>query len=153
MNALAELRQLADNDASGAPFGFDEFQRRQDLAQRRRRATTRIGLAAVALVALVPVVAVLTQPQVPNAALTAPALQAAADARSDGRPQVPALIDLEQFEVTSELEDHIAMLDAELSLARVRQVPADQLRQMEAAREQLNDSLQRVSYAHSLLNF
>ena len=153
MNAFTDLRQLASSDTASAPFGFDEFQRRLDQMQRRRRAATRIVIAAVAMVALAPVVAVLTQSQAPDAALTAPVLQAAAEARAAGRQQVPALIDLEQFEVTSELEDHIAMLDAELSLARVQQVPPEQLRQMEAAREQLNDSLQRVSYAHSLLNF
>ena len=65
---------------------------------------------------------------------------------------LPALVNLDQFDQTTELEDRIALLDAELSVARVQAAPAQQLRQLESAREQLNRSLQRVSYAHSLLN-
>jgi hypothetical protein len=61
-------------------------------------------------------------------------------------------VNLDQFDLTTELEEHIAVLDAELSVARVEAAPAEQLRQLESTREQLNDSLQRVSYAHSLLN-
>jgi Tfp pilus assembly protein PilN len=61
-------------------------------------------------------------------------------------------VNLDQFDLTTELEDHIALLDAELSAARVQAAPAQQLRQMESTREQLTQSLQRVSYAHSLLN-
>jgi hypothetical protein len=44
------------------------------------------------------------------------------------------------------------LLDAEISAAQVHAVPAEKLRQMESTRQQLNDSLQRVSYAQSLLN-
>ena len=64
----------------------------------------------------------------------------------------PALVDLGQFDVTSELEDRIALLDAELSAARVQRVPVEQLRRIESTREQMNQSLQRVSYAHALLS-
>jgi hypothetical protein len=55
--------------------------------------------------------------------------------------------------MTSELEDHIALLDAQISAARVYAAPPEQLRQLEYTRSQLNDSLQRVSYAQTLLKF
>ena len=64
--------------------------------------------------------------------------------------QVRALMFIERF--AGELEDRIALLDAELSAARVRQAPAEQLRRVEGARQQMNESLQRVSYAHALLS-
>ena len=66
--------------------------------------------------------------------------------------QLPALVNLDRFDVTTELEEHIAVLDAELSAARVGTAPAEDLRELESARKQLNQSLQRVSYAHSLLS-
>jgi hypothetical protein len=69
-----------------------------------------------------------------------------------GVRQLPALVNMGQFDITSTLEDHIALLDAELSAARVGKVPEVQLRPMESAREQLSASLQRVSYAHALLS-
>ena len=61
-------------------------------------------------------------------------------------------MNLDQFDVTTELQDHIALLDSQLSAARVETASVERLRQLEATREQLNSSLQRVSYAHSLLN-
>jgi len=66
-------------------------------------------------------------------------------------PYQPALVDVGRFEVTSDLEDHIALLDAQISAARAYEAPPERVRQMEYAREQLNDSLQRVSYAQTLL--
>ena len=59
---------------------------------------------------------------------------------------------MSRFELTSEMEDRIAMLDAELSAARVQRAPTEQVRRIEGARELMNESLQRVSYAHAVLN-
>jgi len=104
----------------------------------------------MAVLALVSGVALLTQPDDAVYIVSAPSRAVQTDAEAE--PQLPALVDMAQFDVTSTLEDHIALLDAELSAARVQQVPDAQLRPIESAREQLSASLQRVSYAHALLN-
>jgi hypothetical protein len=143
MNAPVELRQLAAHDPAAPPFGFDEFDRRRARALRQRRAAGWSVAGSVSVLGLVGVLAVLTQAP-PAAELTAAALEA--------RDAQPALVDLGQFAVTSELEDHIALLDAEISAARVGAAPQERLHEMESARAELNDSLQRVSYAHSLLS-
>lgn len=142
-----DLRQLAAPEA-GAPFGFEEFERRQAQRARNRRSTALGVAGSLAALGLVSLVAVVTQApesarlaDLPAAAVVEPA-----------RHELPALVDLGRFEVTSEIEDQIALLDAQISAARVRTVPAERLREMESTREQLNDSLQRVSYAHSLLS-
>jgi hypothetical protein len=64
----------------------------------------------------------------------------------------PALVDLGQLALRSDLEDRIAWFDAQLSVGRVNSAPPEQLRQLESTRELLADSLQHVSYAHSLLS-
>lgn len=151
MNASVSLRQLAARDAASAPYGYDEFRLRQQYAARQRRLTRWSAAASLAVLGLIPVIAVMTQGPEPEAWLTAPAAASAAVRREDG-PHMPALVDLSRFEVTSELEDHIALLDAELSAARVNAMPEEQLRRLEATREQLQESLQRVSYADSLLS-
>jgi hypothetical protein len=144
MNAPVELRQLAAHENAAPPFGFEEFERRRDARVRQRRTTGWSVAASVGVLGLVAVLALLTQAPQPSAQLTAAAVAA--------RNAQPALVDLGQFEVTSELEDHIAMLDAEISAARVGAAPDERLHEMESARAELNESLQRVSYAHSLLN-
>ena len=144
MNAPVELRQLAAHENAAPPFGFEEFERRRVARVRQRRTTGWSVTASVGVLGLVAVLALLTQAPQPSAQLTAAAVAA--------RNAQPALVDLGQFEVTSELEDHIAMLDAEISAARVGAAPDERLREMESARAELNESLQRVSYAHSLLN-
>jgi uncharacterized small protein (DUF1192 family) len=149
MSTSMELRALAEADAAAPPFGFEEFERRRVAALRRRRATGLSVAASVAVLGVVSLSALLTQAPEPVTLLTEPAATAAA---SNTRYELPALVDLDQFEVTSELEDRIALLDAEISAARVQAVPVEQLRQMEVTRAQMNDSLQRVSYAHSLLS-
>lgn len=151
MNASVSLRQLAARDGASAPYGYDEFDLRQQYAARQRRLTRWSIAASLAVLGLIPAIAVLTQGPEPEAWLTAPAAASAAAIRVEDGPRMPALVDLSHFEVTSELEDHIAMLDAELSAARVNAAPPEELRRLEATREQLNESLQRVNYAHSLL--
>ncbi len=150
MNASTELQQLAAAPQTSPPFDFDEFERRRAVTLQRRRATNWSLAAAGVVLGLVPVLALLTQGPEPAALV----MHSAADdtpAASKAFDQ-PALVDLSQFAVTSELEDHIALLDAEISAAQVYAVPAERLQQMESTRQQLNDSLQRVSYAQSLLN-
>ena len=148
MNMQEDLRALAMH-APAAPFDFEVFEQRRAAASLRRRTAVLGAAGTIAALGLVSLVALVTQsPQQLRLADAAPARTTeAADSSA-----APALIDLDQFDVTTELEDHIAVLDAELSVARVRAAPAEQLRRLEATRAQLNESLQRVSYAHSLLS-
>jgi hypothetical protein len=153
-----DLRRLSDAAEAAPPFGFEEFQRRCAVAQRRQRATVWSIAASVAVLGLVAVLALMTQPQHPAAELLValpaapPAAVAPAVVAPQAAPREPALVNLHQFEVTSELEDHIALLDAQISAAHVYAAPPERLRQMESTRAQLNESLQRVSYAQALLN-
>jgi hypothetical protein len=145
-----DLHRLSDAAPAAPPFGFEEFERRRATTQGRQRATVWSVAASVAVLGLVGVLALMTQPQLPAAMVfTVPEVTAAP--QPDG-PRQPALVDLGQFEVTSALEDHIALLDAQISAARVYAAPPERLQQMESTRAQLNESLQRVSYAQALLS-
>jgi hypothetical protein len=151
MNHSIDLRQLAVTDAA-PPFGFDQFERCRAAAGYRHRATVWSVAASVGVLGLVALLALVTQAPQPAALVvgTSPVKTAAPPVDV---PLQPAVVDLGQFDVTSELEDHIALLDAQISAARVYAAPPEQLRQLESTREQLNVSLQRVSYAQTLLSF
>ena len=148
MSIQENLRTLAANEGSDAPFGFEAFERRRAMVGVRRRATYISAAGSVAALAFVSVMALVTQ--APSQLQLAEAVPLAVPV-SAPEEQQPALVNLDQFDVTAELEEHIAVLDARLSAARVEAAPAEQLRQLESTRTQLNQSLQRVSYAHSLL--
>jgi hypothetical protein len=150
MNMQDNLRALAATDVPVAPFGFDAFERRRAMAMVRRRATIVSAAGSVAALAFVSMMALVTQAPQPQPQLQAAVPQVGSASTPVG--EMPALVNLDQFDVTAELEEHIAVLDAELSAARVEAAPAEQLRQLESTRTQLNRSLQRVSYAHSLLS-
>lgn len=147
MNMQENLRALAARDVTVAPFGFEVFERRRAMGAVRRRATMVSAAGSIAALAFVSVMALVTQgPQQLRVTEVVPQFLPAPE------DELPALVNLDQFDVTAELEEHIAVLDAELSAARVEAAPAEQLRQLESTRTQLNQSLQRVSYAHSLLS-
>ncbi|MEO6079965.1 MAG: hypothetical protein ABIQ86_09335 [Steroidobacteraceae bacterium] len=149
MNIQENLRALAAADTPPAPFGFDEFVQRRALAVVRRRTNLLSAAGSIATLGVVSIMALVTQaPQQPQVGETLSVQVVSAPQSAD----LPALVKLDQFDVTTDLEDHIALLDAELSAARVQAAPVQQLRQMESTRQQLNQSLQRVTYAHSLLN-
>ncbi|HUG73766.1 MAG TPA: hypothetical protein VMK82_10100 [Steroidobacteraceae bacterium] len=149
MNESSRLRAL-ERPAAGAPFDFDEFERRRVQARHRGRLASWSATAAIGVLTLVPVVAVLTQPD-PDAQVIRPgAANVRTAAEVLARP--PALVDLDRFAMTSELEDHIALLDAQISAARLQSRAVEELRRMESTRAQLNDSLQQVAYAHALLD-
>jgi hypothetical protein len=149
MKSPLEMRALAA-PAAAAPFDFDEFERRRAQLRHRARAAGWSASAALGVLAVVPVLAVLTQ-QEPAASVIAPPVGTVTRPAAEIFTQ-PALVDMERFALTSELEDHIALLDAEISAARLRPVSRDELGRMESTRAQLNDSLQRVNYAHALLD-
>lgn len=148
MSSVPDLRAL---DAGGAaPFDFDCFEQRRAAARHRSRTTGWSAAAALGVLAAVPVLAVLTSPE--------PAARVIAMPAGDTRPfievfeQPPALVEMDRFAFTSELEDRIALLDAEISAARLTPVPGEELRRMEVARAQLSESLYSVAQAHALLD-
>lgn len=148
MNAQPDLRVLA-GPAGEVPFGFDEFERRRAQVRHRTRAAGWSATAAIGVLAIVPVVAVVTQPAPAARVIAAPANELVPVAEVFQQP--PALVDMGRFVVTSELEDQIAMLDAGISVARLSPVSGEEIRRMEAARDQISDSLRSVNYAHALL--
>lgn len=149
MTHLVDLRRLSDAKPAAPPFGFEEFERRRAIAQGRQRATVWSIAASVAVLGLVGLLALMTQPELPAAVVfTGPA----AELPQPETPYQPALVDLAQFDITSALEDHIALLDAQISAAHVYAAPPERLRQMESTRAELTESLQRVSYAQALLS-
>ena len=143
MNKPVSLRDLSAADSVEPPYGFEEFAHRRAAAAQRRRTGVWSIAASVGVLGLVAVLALLTQAPEPGAQEPAATVANA--------PYQAALVDVGQFEVTSELEDHIALLDAQISAARAYEAPAERVQQMEDARAQLNDSLLRVSYAQTLL--
>jgi hypothetical protein len=153
-NPEQAMREIA---AAGgqSPFGFDEFERRRAQAARRGRAVAWGVATSVGLLALVGLLAWMTQVPRPDALVVQDTMEPADRSHTEHMfpRREPALVDLGQFDVTSEIEDHIALLDAQISAARVYSAPVEQLRQLERTRAQLNESLQRVSYAQNLLNF
>jgi hypothetical protein len=149
MNMQDNLRALAQSDIPAAPFGFDEFEQRRARAAARRRTAFLSTAGSVAALGVVSSMALVTQSPPHLQPDVVPALQVALAPES---AELPALVNLDRFDVTTELEDHIAVIDAQLSAARVQSAPASQLRQLENTRTQLSESLQRVTYAHSLLS-
>lgn len=142
-------------DSVNLPYAFEEFERRAASAAARRKSWAWSAAASVAALGLVVTLAIVTQrgalPESYATADVAPLLEAGEMAVDPDELQ-PALVDLGQLELQGELEDRIAWFDAQLSVGRVNSAPPEQLRQLESAREQIADSLQHVSYAHSLLS-
>jgi len=153
MSTQEGLRQLAAQGVV-APFGFEVFEQRRARAVARRRSAVWGAALSVSMLALVGILALVTQPRVDRDSIMAALESQELVALPDATPRVdsPALVDMGRFELTSELEDRIALLDAELSAARVQRAPVEQLRRIEGARQQMSESLQRVSYAHALLS-
>jgi hypothetical protein len=149
MKVSPELSALA-GPVGAAPFGFEEFERRRAQARHRTRVAGWGAAPAIGVLTLEPVLAWVTQPDPAARVIARPAASVTPVAEVFARP--PALVDMDRFAMTSELEDHIAVLDAQISAARLQPVAAEDLRRMESTREQLNDSLQRVAYAHALLD-
>jgi hypothetical protein len=145
MSVQDGLRSLAHQDVQ-APWGFEVFEQRRARKYSQRRAAVWGSALSVSILALIGTLALVTQP--------APieSLEIALQPRLEVATESPALVNLSQFELTSELQDHIALLDAELSAGRVQRLPMENLRRIEGARQQLNESLQRVSYAHAMLS-
>jgi len=150
------LRNLAAHQDVSAPWNFQIFEQRRARIAARRHAALWGSALSVAVLAVVGLIAVVTQPRAsraPQLAATPAAIRPPAAPQVQAMPlEPPALVDMSQFDVTSELQDRIAWLDAELSAARIERLPAEQLRRIESTREQMNQSLQRVSYAHALLS-
>ena len=151
MTHSMNLRDLATGKPVAPPFGFEEFARRRAAGEHRRRAGVWGIATSVSVLGLVALLALMTQAPLPATLVTSGSPVLPVDLPDV--PYQPALVDLGQFTMTSDLQDHIALLDAQISAARVYAAPPERLRQLESTRAQLNDSLQRVSYAQTLLSF
>lgn len=149
MTSSLDLQALGGRDTT-PPFGFDEFELRRAAVRHRRRTAGWSAAAALGVLAIVPVLAVITQPPPAARVIARPA--SAVMPLADVFQQPPAVVDMGRFAITSELEDYIALLDAEISAARLTPVPRDELRRLETTRAELNESLQRVARAHALLD-
>jgi hypothetical protein len=145
-------------DRMNVPYDFEEFERRALRAAAGRRNYVWSAAASVAALGLVVTLAVVTQRNGLSGSYAisgvAPSVEAveAVESTGDLDDVQPALVDLDQLALQGELEDRIAWYDAQLSVGRVGSAPADQLRELESTRALLADSLQHISYAHSLLN-
>jgi len=142
-------------DRMNVPYDFEEFERRSMRAAAGRRSLGWSAAASVAVLGLVVTLAVVTQRSgVTDSYAIANPLPAMDGGHPDAEQEdaQPALVDLGQLALRSDLEDRIAWYDAQLSVGRVNSAPPEQLQQLESTRELLADSLQHVSYAHSLLS-
>lgn len=144
-----DIRVLAAGQVA-PPYRFEQFEQRRAVARRRRRTAGWTAVTALGVLGIVPVLALLTQPQPDTRVIAPPASQITPLA--DVFRQPPALVDMERFAITSELEDYIALLDAQISAARLTPVPGEELRRLERTRAALDDSLRRVARAHELLD-
>ena len=136
------------------PYDFEEFERRSLRAAAGRKSWAFSAVASVAVLGLVVTLAVVTQRGGVNDYAISnpePAIEGGPAAAESNDTQ-PALVDLGQLALRSDLEDRIAWYDAQLSVGRVSRAPPEQLKQLESTRELLANSLQHVSYAHSLLS-
>jgi hypothetical protein len=144
--------------AVAPPYAFEEFARRSARRQATRSTVAWSVAASVASFGLVLTLALVTGREgahVMSADVHSPAVLAeipTAQVNADAQPvEEPALVDLGQFAVTSDLEENIAWFDAALSESRVQSASPEHVKQLESARNQLAESLQKVSYAHSFL--
>ena len=141
MDLPLSLRQLAAADAAlPAPYDYGEFCRRV-----RVRGLLRVRLTAVAatLSAVLLGAALWRHVDVVPAALPVPGPVA-----SEGSP---ALVRAGHWAARTAIEERIAVLDAMLSESRVSGGPEERLRALEEGRSTLVDALQRVAYAHQLV--
>lgn len=141
------LRQLAATEAAlPPPYDFAEFRRRGQL--RSGRLVRAIAVAAT-LSAVLLGTALWRYVDVGPAELPAAVAVSMTDpAESDG---LPALVRAGHWAARTEIEERIAVLDAMLSEGRVSGGQADRLRDLEQGRSTLVDALQRVAYAHQLV--
>ena len=138
---------------SPAPYGFEEFERRDERRRTRRAALHRGVAASFAVMGVALLIAVASQPvSTPDVAVDVAAGQAAPLAASvTPEFEEPALVDLSQLAQRSDLEDRIAWFDMQLTEGRANSAPASELATLAATRAQLEQSLQQVSYAHVLM--
>jgi hypothetical protein len=141
------LRQLAATEvALPPPYDFAEFRRR---GQLRSGGLVRLTAVAATLSAVLLGAALWRYVDVGPAELPAAVSVSTADpAVSDGSP---ALVRAGHWAARTEIEERIAVLDAMLSESRVRGGQAERLRALEQGRSTLVDALQRVAYAHQLV--
>jgi hypothetical protein len=132
-----------------APYGFEEFELRGTRREARRRRVHR-GLVASFATVGVAVLAAITMLQLRPAGSADPELVY-------DTPYLPvtepAVVDVGRLAVRESLSDRIALLDSQLTEGRAYALPEEQLAALSATRDQLEQSLRSVSYAHALMTY
>lgn len=139
------LRELGQADGSAPPpFGYEEFARRCTRRAARRRAAGW-GAASSLLVAGV-IIGLAMRAEAPRLMYS--------DTVAQSLPASgPALVNVGHAVLQEDLADRIAWFDAALSAGGAADLPSAELNQMRRTRDELESSLQRVAYAHALLEY
>jgi HAMP domain-containing protein len=156
---LSALHELAGSDEGQQPYAFDEFEQRGARRMSRRKAVQQ-GLVAsfatvgVAVLAAIAVLQLRPTDDSTSLARNAPQGMPALVYDTPFLPDTePAMVDVGRLAVRDELADRIALLDMQLNEGRAYAAPEDQLQQLAATREQLEQSLRGISYAHALMTY
>jgi len=148
MDSAGDILKRQPGVTSDAPYDYVVVLQRSAPRVARRGAWRRAGAASIAVLGVAVLFAISSQVLRPPGAAISRVQPAMLAAETDE----PALVDLSQLNLRSELEDRIAWLDLQLSTGRAYSAPAAELAEMEDTRAQLARSLQQVSYAHSLMS-
>jgi hypothetical protein len=153
------LQVLAGADRGQSPYGFDEFEQRGARRAARRKAVRRGLVASLATVgvAVLAAIAVLQLRPAEESTLLARNAPQGMPALVYDTPYLPdvepAVVDVGRLAVRDGLADRIALLDMQLTEGRAYAAPEEQLQQLAATREQLEQSLRGISYAHALMTY
>lgn len=157
--SASTLHQLSGLEPWQPPYGFDVFEQRSARRIARRKAVHQGLVASLATVG-VAVLAAISVLQLRPAGVSVQLAQAVP-------PQMPALVhdtpylpdsepavvDVGRLALREDLADRIALLDLQLTEGRAYAVPEEQLEQLAATRQQLDQSLRSIRYAHALMTY
>lgn len=152
---LVAARRLAATPGQ-APYGFDEFCRREAARRRRRRGGRRVVALAALLLLSGAGFANWTAWRPAPASTRVLAERAIAPSYVDqswlaALPAEPAVVSVETRMAVADLEDRIAWIDDSLSASGVQGDVLLRIAQLQAERARLVDTLVRVRYAEQLV--
>jgi hypothetical protein len=157
--SASTLQQLSRLEGEAPPYGFDAFELRIVGRNARRKAVHR-GLVVSFAMLGVAVLAAIAALQLRPAGVSSPVAQtlpAEMPALVYDTPYFPegepAVVDVGRLALRDDLADRIALLDLQLTEGRAYAAPEEQLAQLAATREQLDQSLRSIRYAHALMTY
>jgi hypothetical protein len=157
--SASTLQQLSRLEGEAPPYGFDAFELRIVGRNARRKAVHRGLVASFATVgvALLAAIGVLQLRPAGVSAQLAQAVPPRMPALVHDTPYLPdsepAVVDVGRLALREELADRIALLDMQLTEGRAYAAPEEELAQLAATREQLDQSLRSIRYAHALMTY